>query len=425
MTQPVRVSVVDDEQQFAEEWKNAIQALFPVKAGQRRKLDVSTFAMIELGSCIAGLSKRQAIFRSTPTGNTKLTPPEEQAVRKLDETDIFIVDNDLLSEGSIVSYTGEDIAYLARSYSACKVIVAVNQFTTAKDFDLTLAGHPDSFADLHISAPHVANPGLWDSAWAPGFRPWHWPLLPDLAAKFEQRVAFVRTRLDTPLLAAFGFGPAIIEVFPREAVEFLQTSGDPIDRLTFREFVNKSGNALRPKDAPRKGSDGGSDERISRIAAARLGRWLEDYLLNAQEILVDAPHLVHRYPSLLSGAKRRDLRTWNKTARIATATKVGVRSEILKPFAFPDEWLSRPAWRWPSVSACRDIDEVADPLIRKSAEFVFCEDISRFVPKSMARSFTASVPSTYVRRYVLGPESQGGFPGLTDVTYQPAVRFSI
>ena len=39
---------------------------------------------------------------------------------------------------------------------------------------------------------------------------------------------------------------------------------------------------------------------IERVAAARLGKWLERLVLPGQNVLVDAPHLVSRFPSLVA-----------------------------------------------------------------------------------------------------------------------------
>lgn len=426
MRSKIRVSLLDDETELAKRWKSDLESL---RLGTRPANTRFTFSIFnvheDLEHCIEGLSLRREFGGTCIEDDSKFDAAQKGALKKLDETEVFVIDYDLLNAKNIVSYTGEDVAYLARCYSTCKAIVAVNQFTTAKDFDLSLTGRPESFADLNVSEPHITNVGLWSSSWPPGFRPWSWPVLPDLVDKFDQRVKFVRDRLDLPMLRALGFEASEIETLPRSAIAFLSRSATNVERLTFRDFVQKSANTLRPKDVSRIGSGATADDKIARIAAARLSRWLEDFILPAQEILVDAPHLVSRYPSLLTGSRQRDPRTWNKTAHIASARDLGIDHELLNQFAFPEFWLSRPAWFWPRITTCRRIAEVADPTTRKASEFVFCEDVSAFVPKHDGKSFTAAVPSTYVRRYVAGTQATSLFPGVGNVEYHPAVRFSL
>ncbi len=55
---------------------------------------------------------------------------------------------------------GHRLAYLARCYSDAKYIVVLNQFGENR-FDLTLRGHPEAHADLHIGLRQATNAGLW------------------------------------------------------------------------------------------------------------------------------------------------------------------------------------------------------------------------------------------------------------------------
>jgi hypothetical protein len=91
-------------------------------------------------------------------------------------------------------------------------------------------------------------------------------------------------------------------------------------RISFRDFVTLSGNGL-------KGKDQADDAAVARIAAARLSKWLEDIVLPAQEILVDAPHLVSRLPELLTGDPGR-LATWDRTTA-PNVSALGIRHKIV------------------------------------------------------------------------------------------------
>jgi hypothetical protein len=194
--------------------------------------------------------------------------------------------------------------------------------------------------------------------------------------------------------------------------------------MTFRDFVEESGNAIRPKDKLGEGPE--VDDRVCRIAAARVSRWLEDFVLAGQEILVDAPYLVARFPSLLSGKNISRPETWNKTAQLLPSTKVGIKHESLAPFEFSSNWLSRPAWLWAKIARSREILEVREPLARRGGELVFCEDVSRFMPRNQARQFLADVASAHLRRYVVDPAMvTDSMPELQKVMYHPSVRFSM
>lgn len=88
-----------------------------------------------------------------------------------DRADIVFIDYDLIELTDAGTETGESAAYLARCFSTGGYIVAMNQGRLSNPFDLTLSGHPESFADLDIGSDQLANPGLWRDSFD-GFRPW-------------------------------------------------------------------------------------------------------------------------------------------------------------------------------------------------------------------------------------------------------------
>src|SRR5262249_39988350 len=157
--------------------------------------------------------------------------------------------------------TGENLAYLARCYSRCGLIVGLNQFGT-NDFDLSLKGHPESCADLNVGGNQISNSGLWKGKWA-GFRPWHWPILPLALRAYQSRIRELKPHLDESIISFLGFSDDDTKSLPASTTEFLGRRED-ISKITFRTFVSSSGNGLRLKD---KAYD---DEAIARIAAARI-----------------------------------------------------------------------------------------------------------------------------------------------------------
>jgi hypothetical protein len=196
--------------------------------------------------------------------------------------------------------------------------------------------------------------------------------------------------------------------FPRLVEKFLGPSGI---NATAREFALKSGNGLRPKD------NKPTDEVIARVTAARISKWLERMILPGQDILVDAPHLVSRYPSLLNGNPD-DLDAWNQTARFEPPEELGINLEDTEKFSLePSAWLSRPAWFWRELSSSKQIREASKPWDRKPAKYVFAEDSSRFYGKEECTEFMAEVDSPFVRRYVHYLRDIG-------VTYTPASSLS-
>src|SRR5579872_7631420 len=72
----------------------------------------------DINSVVKALGRRAAAVRSSKKYD------QEQIL--LDTADIFIVDYDLVKAANEDYLTGETVAYLARCYSGCGVVVALN-----------------------------------------------------------------------------------------------------------------------------------------------------------------------------------------------------------------------------------------------------------------------------------------------------------
>lgn len=409
---PISVKLVDEDAGAARRWKRALDDMVLGKTKGNKRLKVETCDVLtELKPCVDTLMARRERARKTGTATSAA-----DTLLSIDETDVFIIDYDLIGSGASIQYTGEDLAYWVRCYSACKIIVAINQYSKDNFFELDLTGHPESYADVNISAEQLHHVGLWHSPWPSGFRPWYWPVLTDLVAKFDARVAFVRDHLDESVLESLGFDRDIVRILPRAVEAFLGGKKGEAEKVTFRQFVTKSGNGLKPKDEVGRDQEG--DERICRIAAARVSRWLEDIVLSGQEILVDAPHLVARHPGFMQGKTAPSPQALNKTAQIPSGDradeKLGIKANLLKDFMLKPIWASRPVWFWPKIVAR---GERFDPSPRSASDVVFCEDTSSFERRQDTRQFVANVESSYVRRYAAKE--------LKKVSYRPDVRFSL
>ena len=297
-----KILICDDSPEIGGSFKKKVDsidairdAFEPILAGKK-----------ELEQAVGALEKRRKLANDREINNYL----DGDAAEIIDDAAILIVDYALYDLDAQV--TGERIAYLARCYSRCGLIVALNQFPPYDDeyFDLTLCGHLESYADLNIPSDSLANTGLWSEPWS-HFRPWSWPLLPQAIVNFEHRITELDGNLDTKILEFLGFKDTKSLTLPRSVIEFL--SQESPEEMTFREFVNStgSGNGLRGRNEQPI-----NDEAVTRIAAARISSWLEYDVLPGQNILIDAPHLISRFPSVL-GEKVKDIDSWNRTASLS------------------------------------------------------------------------------------------------------------
>jgi len=389
------ILILDDEQSFR---RHHVAKLKKVP-GLQKAFDPKEVTTTDFNTIREILEKRRADARKTH--RKKFTDDCQ-----LDHASVLIVDYDLLTLTSSGVMTGENVAYLARCFSRCGVIIGLNQFGV-NSFDLTLKGHPESFADLNCGSEQLENPGLWNEPWK-GFRPWSWPLIPQAVDDLEHRVRELNKSMDQRILSWLGIPDAIAKLLPRTSTEFITKTSTPAE-TTFAHFVTVSENGLRGRDRT-------SEECKVRIAAARITKWLERLVLSGQDILVDAPHLAARFPSLLKGSQR-TAAAFDRTASFADLDKLSIQHEQMSKALFPKaRWLSRPAWFWPTVSAIDTIQEVREPWKAKQPDLVFCEDISRFKPKAKCHEFVADLPSPFARRYAVK---------LATVEYRPEVRFSL
>lgn len=393
-----KIVICDDEDVFADRLtEGAREGLATIQ----EDLEPETLSGDELKACLEDLAKRQRAFRED------VEWPEETI--PLDEVSIFIIDYDLREQ--MAFFTGEILAYAARCFSSCGIIIGVNQYNRDNPFDLTLEGHLESFADLNIGGPQLRNPNLWGGVES-GFRPWYWPMLLSYQRDFEKRVEDVKESLsmNVPIWEVIGFTPKLFDMVPRSIGQFI---GPEPSKTTFLEFVKKSGNGLEPKDALRVQM--GNEDLLARVGAARISKWLERWVLPGQDIIVDAPHLVSRYPSLLIG-DRDEIQSWNKTAQLTNHEQLGLNIELIKQFRLKqDHWVSRPVWFWDRLRESEEIPDVKEPWNIVTPDWVFCEDTSRFHPREDCKEFIAEVESPFSRRFV--KEIEG-------VDYRPRVRLS-
>lgn len=409
MTRKYIIGICDDEKKNRDIWFEQLSELPEFGAQFDIRLIEAENAGSEFGNSLQALAMRR---KSAREGQI-----DYSGGNIFDQLDLLIVDYDLILANHGEWITGEEVAYLARCYSQCKVIVAVNQFGY-NPFDLNLNFYfPDTFADINLGDQQVSNPGLWVTDWNNSFRPWYWPLIPKLISDFDLRVKDVRSNPDQTIKELLGFHEEAWNLLPRDTISVFshRSLNKPFNRLTVKEVVEDSLIGLRTKDKVM------NDEALARVAAARIGQWLDNAILSAQDILVDAPHLVERYRSL-TGTDNPSIEELNRFASIRPDYAF---DERLKPMLFEKSyWLSRPAWYWPEVSKAEWIKEVQNPWDADIPDTFFCEDVSRFVPFSLTREFRINVPSVYNMRRCIDPEAdaEGDWKFLSLVEYQPSAR---
>lgn len=145
-------------------------------------------------------------------------------------------------------------------------------------------------------------------------------------------------------------------------------------------------------------------------------KWLDQFVRTRQVALVDAPHLVARYPGLLrEGVGRDRLRTLDLPESALHPRLEEVESGL-------GAWVSRPVWWSEVIRADGELSNLTDPLRAAASSQVFCEDISRFLPESAARDYPLEINSPYRRRWVVAEWSDdwGVRPD-----YQPSQWFAL
>ena len=391
---PLKVLVCDDTKNPLSGIVGELEALKPVGS-----------PLIELisGQAISDLAKGLEARRKSAAHGAGPGGAPTWGDHTFDAVDILILDYNFIDLEEISGLTGQRLAYLARCYSACKFIVVLNQFGTNR-FDLTLRDHPETHADIHLGADQIARKGLWSADDWEEFRPWSWPVLPTAVAKFEARVTDLSGQLDQPVLKWLGLDEDAIAL-PRSIAQFLRT-----DNTTFREFVTDSGHGFEP------GDKAFHDSSLVVIAASRIAKWLEYMVLAGQDVLVDLPRLLSRFPSLLEEGGLETLAGKAFCPSLETGLRPVTQKVNQHAYTRPD-WVSRSTWFRSAVMDDMSIRENAEGL-PPDTDLRFAEDTSRLLPSADTRGFVADLASPYVQRFV----KRRGFDG---VEYQPSVRFSL
>jgi hypothetical protein len=403
-----KILICDDHIESSQKWKSKLEELNEVAID----FEVEACDPNTLSNQIKAVAERRLKLRSGK-------PVKEYNDSRFDDLDVLIVDYDLQDKDP---RSGREIAYLVRCFSNCGFVITINEHGE-NPFDLTLTGYADSFADLNIGSHQLYNSGLWKNGWM-SFRPWSWPLIPMAVEKVTERISELINCVDNSILEFLGLLDQE-QYLNKTIVSFLSVPKKAIAQITFRDFVlgSEMGLSFRDRQAAKKLDD----QQIATIAAARISHWLERVVLPAQHILVDAPHLLSRFPSLRQ-SRNATKNSLNKSCQLNDASKLGMKTAILDQHRFSKtHWLSREAWLWTSLSKDKAIPAVADPFNEEIIDQRFCEDLSRFLQSDLTREFSADVSSQFVRRYLVDISLCKDVKlrkSLSDVQYHPSSRLA-
>lgn len=400
-----RIRILDDELQKRDEFRQRIQS-----TGIDADIDI-VFPEI-LPNLFRELLERQNQFRTKGYWASDVSTI-------LDETDILVVDNELRDFflKQRIFTDADHVAYMARCFSRCKHILIVNRvgynpFDTTGN--LSYLDQFDAFSDLEIGQDQLSSKALWGLG-NEDFHPWYWFVPQKWLEEFDQRVEDAKNglRQNESILSFFGL-EEFRDWLPRR---ILQTLGAGRE-YTFGEFVRTSSFALAPKDRATL-PEHLTDETIANLApivAARLWKWLEFQVLPELDILIDAPHLVSRFPSLLEG-DHANVETWNAVAVRHVTSVPNLSMEVIEAHRFkPLYWLTRPAWYWRKVMNDENISDVREPWKIEYTPFGFCEDNSRFEDAKNVKTYQVNIDSAFSERFI---------KGIDKVEYLPPQRLAM
>jgi len=412
VSEPVRVVICDDESERRDDWKEGLESLLGTAIEVDRLANLESPWRELLDRRAAARRKRESA--ATPVEFDEL--PREDPGNwdgPFDRADVLIVDYDLFGYEPESYLTGAIVAYVARCYSRCKVILGVNQYGR-NPFDLTLRSDLTSFNDQSVGEAQIFNLGLWRGDPTAGFRPWSWIPVLDVVGSFDRRVA---TALENPtagVLTTCGLEP-VREHMPRSVLGMLERFGPEGEVTSLVDLARGQRLGYRAND------EAASQESVARVAGARLAQWVESAVLPLQDVLIDVPHLVQRNPALLDEAPSPEAlaRTVDGGRGIA---ELGLADAVVEHVAATGDWLSRPALLWPSVHRDRELPGARNPREIPRLDEVFCEDLSRFVASQSARRFMSALDSTMPARWAADPAS---LPEVEGVEYRPLSRLAL
>ena len=408
----MNITIWDDDPNAARNWKAKLDE---VLGGSRISVQAPEPQQIE--EDLHKLHNRRREYLDVQGSDDDYTDSE------LDTCEVLLVDNDLFELPNLTDYSAETVAARASIYTRCGYIVVLN-LSPDLDFDLTLLGHSGSKADLHINDKFVADRGLWRVCPKEGgaFRPWHWPLMLNVTSLYESRVKELVELLqggeeDRPILDYFGFSEGAALRLSRSAQAFLHPEIG-VSEVTFKRFLANNANAVGVRDGERI-VERNDVEKIARIGARRISKWLERYVLGPQDVVLDFPHLAEKMPFVIPREEQGNVAFWNSFAKL-DGTPVELAQAVGIERFERTNWFDRPVVWAEGMESEENVDRFLREVDLNPGELVFCEDSSSFHCAEMCDRFIAGhnsvSDSRFIRWFSEGPE---------EVRYGPQSRLAI
>ena len=408
----MKISVWDDNASAATQWKERLDSVLTDK-GTR----VHAATSEEIENDIHVLHERRRAYLKCDQAI------DSGAKCGLDDTGILIADNDLFALPRLNDLSAETVASRVSVYTDCACIVVLN-LNPDLDFDLTLLGHPESKADLHINDRFIGDAGLWQQCPKEGgiFRPWHWPFLLSTADSYRSRAAELgrllkSTDRDRPILDFLGIAEISERRLSRMARAFLHPT-KRAEETSFMDFVNGNTRAVNERDGERMAACK-DVTKIARVGARRISKWLAQYVAGPQDVLIDFPHLVEKMPFLVPSDQQECPEAWNSCAKLADAPVEWVEDSGIKRFESQD-WFDRPAFFTTGMESESNMRRLLQARGTNPLGLVFCEDASAFHGAEVCEQFVAAYGSMSDRRFVRWRADGGG-----DVRYGPLSRLAM
>ncbi|HLO77397.1 MAG TPA: hypothetical protein VK196_13155 [Magnetospirillum sp.] len=343
------------------------------------------------------------------------------------DIDILFVDWRLRKLQNHPWLTGDDVALSLRLFAGVPSTVVINRFFDA-DFDLSLHQEAGCQADVYLNQKQLSRTGLWvappagvEAKGRNPFRPWAWPVLPDLVHDVRLcREDLDRIDLDEKILPYFGFTESRCKSLTRAALGCL----DPLERFpeqaTFLDFLRhgcvSAPRELREQLIANIGQPGTRRAAIN-LLASEVRHWLFRMVLGPQDVLIDPPHLAERMPWVLGGDLA-DKESWNET--ICFDAVRGIKPEAARHAFEKQHWLSRPSLWLDAIQSDADVMALySDNYIAPEEAHVFLEDISSFELEDNAEDFLSDYSSVWAKRHVRLDSVDGDDP-----VYAPKSRIA-
>ena len=337
--------------------------------------------------------------------------------------DLAILDNDLTAlatDGATI--TADWIAAYVRAFLDVSCVVSLNKIREV-DFDLCyLMGDPETPADLAINENHLSNLGLWTgrSEDSPDtFLPWYWPKFVQVAHKRRAQIEFIKAQVNEPIFQTLSFPEECLDFLSRHAKGALSPTAyddTALCEVTFKDFFVDSCTSFsvrKKREALVASGVAGVEDIVARTVAAELEKWIRQYVITPQDVLIDLPHLIVRMPFVM-GRRSDDVGAWNRcleTAESPYGLDRDIYMRFLRSAAFSsDIWTKSPCFWWPVLKSSKELNEMFMDESVQWTDAVFSEDTSMFIlPQEGTvnpRNFVGEFEGSWRRRYVMNLENK-------------------